>query len=228
MNRENQQWLLEQNKELQAEQRLYDHPEAHKKRFIEAGLNPNLIYGNGSQAGMAFPIDAGGLPPARIDSPDATVSNPVAPFIAASQGVANVGMQQARMQESAIRRQALAIQNEIAKTNPMLNPDVALAVTSEMIATADYKRMVAWKWTDVPAGQNRQALIWEKIEREIQLEMQRLGLNTTDQEIKNKILESKEFENVVKELNAKWLSDSNVTPEHIRQGLMLILSKMLH
>jgi len=56
---------------------------------------------------------------------------------------------------------------------------------------------------------------------------QRIGLNTTDQKIKNQIFESKVFENAVKEIQVKWLKDGNVSPEHIRQGLMLLLSKMV-
>ena len=62
---------------------------------------------------------------------------------------------------------------------------------------------------------------------EVENAVQRLGLNTSDLAIKNQILQSKEFENVVKELNAKFLKDAQVTPEHIRQALMLLLQKMV-
>lgn len=226
MNRENQQWLLEQNRELQREQREYDSPEAQKKRYIEAGLNPNLIYGSPTSAGSAFPIDAGQVPGARVDPPDASFPDVAGAFIRSGQAVLGGVNTAARTQESLMRTQAIELQNEIARTNPMLRPEVAAAVADSLESTAAYKARDARIWMNTPNGEE-QSRQWQKINNELEATFQRLGLNTADLQIKNKILESKEFENVIKELNAKWLKDSQVTPEHIRQGLMLILQKMI-
>lgn len=229
LNRANQQWLLEQQKGLRDEARLYDSPEAQMARLKAAGLNPHLIYGSGSSAGGAFPIDAGQIAPARLDAPQAAMPDPVGNFLAASRGFAGLELTGAKTAESLMRAQSNEIQIEIAKTNPMLSPEVAKAVSKAMENAAELKSAQDWyiknSWID--QGDRTSRIYVAKIENEIALTWQKLGLNTTDLAIKNKILESKEFENAIKEIQTRWLKDGDITPEHIRQGLMLILTKML-
>lgn len=236
INRQNQQWLLQQNKELEAEQRQYDSPQAAMQRFKDAGLNPNLIYGNGSSVGQAFPINAGQMPGVHLPQVDARIPVPdvAGNFIGAAQGLANLGLTEARTSESAVRTQLTSIQSEIAANNPMLSPDVAQAVSDEMMNTAKLKSAQSWyqknSWMDYQDSEGRtntSRVYVAKIHAEVEAMIQKLGLNTSDLAVKNKILESKEFENAVKEINAKWLKDGDITPEHIRQGLMLILQSMM-
>lgn len=226
MNRENQQWLLEQNKALQAEQRQYDSPQSQMARYLEAGLNPHLIYGSGSSAGQAFPVDAGGLAPARIDAPQAGYPEIGSMFLAAQQSLAQTGLLNQRTSESEASTALKSIQTDIAKTNPMLDPSVASWVSESMLEAARVKAVESRSWMTKVRGQDV-VKITAKVNAELEAAMQRLGLNTADLQIKNRILESKEFENMVKEIQAKWLKDAQVSPEHIRQGLMLLLSKML-
>lgn len=218
MNRENQQWILEQNKELQREAREYDSPSSQMSRYLAAGLNPHLIYGSGSNSGGAFPVDFGNIAPSRIDAPAAPFPDFAGSFIRASQAVANVESTQARTALS-------QLQTDIAKTNPMLNPSVASWVSTSLEETARLKAIEARVWlsSESPGYQK----IAAKVNAELDALSQKLGLNTADLAIKNRILESKEFENAVKEIQANWLKDGSVTPEHIRQGLMLLLTKML-
>jgi len=229
LNRANQQWLLEQQKGLRDEARLYDSPEAQMARLKAAGLNPHLIYGSGSSAGGAFPIDAGQIAPARLDAPQAAMPDPIGNYLAASRGFASMDLTGAKTAESLMRTQAQQLQNDIAKNNPMLSPEVARAVSEAMQNAAELKSAQDWymKNSWITQGDRASRLYVAKIQNEIELTWQKLGLNTTDLAIKNKILESKEFENAVKEIQAKWLKDGDISPEHIRQGLMLILTKML-
>lgn len=226
LNRANQDFIFAQERALQEEQRQYDSPAAQMARYKAAGLNPHLIYGSGSSAGSAFPINVPSLPAARLDPPQAGFPDIGGSFIRGSQAYLQAENIQAKTEESYARQQSIAIQNEIAKTNPMLRPEVAATVSDALLETSRLKALEAWRWTEKPDDEN-QIRVWKRIEMEIEAQSQKLGLNTVDLAIRNKILESKEFENVVKELNAKWLQDSQVTPEHIRQGLMLLLSKML-
>lgn len=224
MNRANQQWLLEQNKALQAEQRLYDDPKSQRARYIAAGLNPNIIYGSGSSAGQAFPIDAGSVPGVNIQPPSARWPDIAGSFMAAGQMSAQTQLAQARTEETQSNQALKEIQIDIAKTNPMLNPNVASWVATSMAETARLKTMEARSWL----SSNEQVMkVTQKVNMEIEAMAQRLGLNTLDLSIKNKIFESKEFENAVKKIQVDWLKDGDMSPEHIRQGLMLILSKML-
>lgn len=228
MNRENQQWLLEQQKGIQDEQRRYDSPQAQMARYKEAGLNPNLIYGSGSSAGGAFPIDAGNVPGVNIQSPDASMRGIGNDFISTAQALSTMELQAAKTQESAMKTQSMSLQNEIARTNPMLNPSVAQWVSSAMEEAARLKAQEARFMLHMNPDQDvSDTRYGRKITADIAAMEQRLGLNTADLAIRNRILESKEYENAVKEVQAKWMKDSEITPEHIRQGLMLLLSKMV-
>lgn len=51
-------------------QNEYNSPQAQMKRYQEAGLNPNLIYGSGSSAGTASPINTPDVQPVQYRTPD--------------------------------------------------------------------------------------------------------------------------------------------------------------
>lgn len=226
MNRENQQWLLEQNQRLQEEQRDYDSAAAQMQRYKDAGLNPHLMYGSGGGAGGAFPIDAGNVGSANIQPPSASYPDIAGSFLSAGQSIAQRQLAEARTNESEINQALKSLQIDIAKTNPMLNPGVYDWVTTSMMEAARLKSLESRQWLsrDRDTGMLR---VQDRVNKEIESLSQRLGLNTADLAIKNKILESKEFENAVKEVQAQWLKDGDLSPEHIRQGLMLLLTKML-
>lgn len=238
INRENQQWLMQQERELQKEQREYDSPQAQMKRYIEAGLNPHLIYGTGSSAGQAFPIHAPSMPGVSMAPVDASypdvLGSAASTYMGAMQTQAQIGLAEAKTSESYVRQALTQVQTDIARTNPMLSPGLAQQVAESMLATAKLKEQEAnhlkqgWFMDKTPDGMERARRIYiAKIETEIETMAQRLGLNTADLAIKNKILESKGFENALKEIQSKWLKDAEVTPEHIRQGVMLMMSHFL-
>lgn len=228
MNLQNQEATLQKNLRIQAEQRLYDSPAAQMARYKAAGLNPHLIYGgSGGSAGGAFPVDAGSPGSANIQPPSASYGALGSSFLAAGQTIANTELARARQGEVEMNTALKEIQIDIAKTNPMLSPDVAAWVATSMMEAARLKSIESRHWLGGTHGHTEPMNISKKINMEIEAMAQRLGLNTLDLSIKNKIFESKEFENAVKEIQVAWLKDGDMSPEHIRQGLMLILSKML-
>lgn len=230
MNRENQQWLLQQHKQMSLDQRIYDSPQAQMDRFRAAGLNPNLIYGQGSSGNMGSPVSVPGLPGAQMAPVDMSMNLPGA-FNQGFIGAMQAGLADARIEQTLADTQVKTVQAEIARTNPMLKPYVAEQVTMAMMEAARLKRDEIGILQEREIGPDgyavSESVMSRKIRAEVEALEQRLNLNTSDLEIKNKILESKEFENAIKELQTKWLKDAEVTPEHIRQGLMLILGKMM-
>lgn len=224
MNRDNAIWALEENRKIQNEQRVYDSPEAQMARYKAAGLNPHLIYGSGSSSGGAFPISTGAIAPSRIDAPDASYPDVAGSFLQAGQTLAQTGLASQKIDESQAKSELLSIQIDIAKTNPMLDKGVAEWVSTQALETARLKSLEARQWMTTEEGTMR---IQKKVNAEVEQLVQRLGLNTADLQIKNRILQSKEFENAVKKVQADWLKDGDLSPEHIRQGFMLILSKMI-
>lgn len=207
---------------VQAEAREYDAPKNQMKRFMEAGLNPHLIYGGGSgNSGGSFPFQPAQQQPVQ----EPNYGQAVNAYIGAQQAQAQLAYTQTRTAESGIKQQAIAIQNEIAKTNPMLNPNVYAAVVDMMEQVSSTKAHEAYILGSM--GESGTTPVFRKIEAEVAAMEQKLGLNTADLAIKNRIFESKEFENAVKQLQVAWLQNGEFNAEHIRQGLMLILSKML-
>lgn len=226
MNRDNMEWQLEQNKKLLAEQLAYDSPEAQMQRYKAAGLNPHLIYGQGSSGNQGSPIQFGQAPNVNMGNVDASLPDIGGLVLRSLMSNSQIGLNEARTNESSMKQQLTAIQTEIAKTNPMLNPQVANSVSNAMeyVALQKYQES-AWMTASWSNKENTYAE--RKVVAEVQALEQRLGLNNADLKIRNKIFESKEFENAIKEIQTKWLKDAELTPEHIRQGLMMLLSKMI-
>jgi len=233
MNRANAVWQLEENKRIQQEQRVYDSPENQMARYKAAGLNPHLIYGGGSgSSGGTFPISSPGIAPSRIDAPSASYPDLAGSFLQAGQTMAGTQLATQKAEESEAREALIDVQVDIAKSNPMLNPAVYKSLTASMIAVADAKAkeqdvlwMIREQTTD--SGWRRYTLGSAKIEAEVEALEQKLGLNTEDLKIRNSILQSKEFDNVVKEAMAAWYKDGELTSQHIYQGLMLMLTKWM-
>lgn len=228
MNRANMEWANEQNKKMLAEQLAYDSPEAQMARYKAAGLNPHLIYGSGggSAGNQGSPIQFGQAPNVNMGNVDASIPDIAGNFIRAMQAQSQIGLNEARQDQSQAQKALTEIQTEIARTNPMLNPDVANWVSTSMTETARLKSLESRAWLSEHTETGNMH-IQDKVHNEVEAMSQRLGLNNADLKIRNKILQSKEFENAIKEIEAKWLKDATVTPEHIRQGLMMLLGKMV-
>lgn len=226
VNRDNAMWALEENRKLQQEQRVYDSPENQMARYKAAGLNPHLIYGSGSSsAGGAFPISTQGIAPYRVDAPNASYPDVAGSFMQAGQTLAQTNLAEAKTAESGYKQEALSIQNAIARANPMLDPGVADWVARSLEETARLKAIESRQWLSKSSEGLMRAQ--EKINGELEQMFQKIGLNAVDQNIRNKILESKEFENAIKEIQVNWLKDAEITPQHIYQGILMLLTKML-
>jgi len=239
MNRDNAIWTLEQNKQLQNEQRVYDSPASQMARYKAAGLNPHLIYGNGSSAGSAFPISQQGIAPSRIDAPSASYPDVAGTFLQAGQTIAQTELARAKEVESEHKTQLIDIQRDIAKSNPMLNEYVYKATIFQLESLATQKAqesryMSQMRKDKTTNAEHAMQLGMQKVETDIQKMLSEIGLKGSDLElkqmdkkIKNEILQSKEYENALKKLQVDWMKDGDLTPQHIFQGLMLLLTKMM-
>lgn len=223
MNRENQDYLLRINQGLLDEQRAYDSPSASMQRYKDAGLNPHLIYDKG--ANSSAPIQVGNLPGVNMGSVDASypdiAGGALSNFVATSQ----VQSQQQKIAESEASEALKIAQTEVVKANPMLDPSVAAAVRDMTERVSSAKATEAFYLQQAqPDGRN---MIFRKIENQIaQMEAQ-LGLAGKDQAIRNQILQSKEFENALKQIQVNWMKDGEMTWEHVRQGGMMLMQMLM-
>jgi len=234
MNQQNAMWQLEQNKRIQQEQRVYDSPEAQMARYKAAGLNPHLIYGGGSgSSGGTFPISSPGIAPSRIDAPSASYPDVAGSFVQAGQSLAQTKLAEQKTVESEFKTALIETQTEIAKSNPMLNPHVYRATIFSMEALATQKAQEARYLSDFAPGESS-TRAEQRIQADVAKMFQDLGLGRTqkelmemDKQIKNKILESKEYSNALQKIQVEWMKEGDFTPQHVFQGLMLILQKMM-
>lgn len=71
-NRQQAEWALQEQRKDVADQRAYDSPAEQRKRLAAAGLNPDLVYGNGASGlvsgSFAQAADVGSVSPANVGS----------------------------------------------------------------------------------------------------------------------------------------------------------------
>lgn len=233
LNRANQQWLLGQQKEMTAEQLKYDSPAEQMKRYQDAGLNKNLIYGNGSPGNMGTPTSAGSLPGVNVGQVDAgSLGNLGTEALQGAMMASQVDLTQAKTLESETRTELIGVQKAVAASNPMLDPRVAKGVSDSMLALAEAKAQEG-KWMtsthqdNSTNGQKRMAADLQNLFNRNFLQGASINSSAADLAIKNEILQSKEFDNALKEIQVKWMKDGEMTPQHMYQGLLMILGKMM-
>lgn len=217
----------EKNLEMMKYQNAYNSPEAQMARYEAAGLNKNLVYGQGTPGNMQSAPQLQAAQAPHQEAPDYSFLATLGTQIAQGRLMqSQADLTENKADESGAKKQILETQNAIAKTNPMLDPRVATETRLALIAVANSKR-------------NENTLLWmrdpdqayslgaRKIMADVESLERKLGLLNADQAIKNKVFESKEYENALKEIQVKWMQDGEITPQHIYMGIMLLLTKMM-
>lgn len=131
------QWNLEQW-QREAE---YNSAKAQMQRLEEAGLNPNLMYGQGSPgtAGQVRSEVAASVSPAQVRSPLQTLSSTIIPAISMYQDLQNknaqltVQQKQAQLMDAEIQGKALENIGKQAKN------EILYANASHLAMTSDYR-----------------------------------------------------------------------------------------
>lgn len=229
MNRANAEWALAQNRMLLDEQRMYDSPQAQMDRYKAAGLNPHLIYDK--ITGVSSPISTG-MPAASMQPPDASYPDPSKAFQESMLAQSQVQLQQQKVAESEAKIEVMDAQKGLIKANPYMRPQYVDALVKQLEAVAiDKSNITKEKWktywqVDGVGGFEKSTLGAKEIALTIQNLEQKYELSKKDQEVKAKIVESKEFENDLKEIERNWMRNGDITPQHIYQGIMMLLMKL--
>ncbi|AXH74430.1 MAG: DNA pilot protein [Microviridae sp.] len=214
----------------------YNLPKNQMARFQEAGLNPNLIYGQGNPGNQSAPIQHPGVKPRDFSQ----MLNIAQVMNQTRMTDSQVSATQASVLKTTAQTELTRLQSLVAQKNPLLNEGSYNAIISSLISTADIKasegrikgQEADWKTNgieitkgngDFYKGSNG-AL---KMDQELALLEQKFNLGTTDQAIKAKILESKEFQNAIMEVQKKFMTDFDITPQHIVTFIQLLLMKLL-
>lgn len=198
-------------------QNEYNSPASQMARYKEAGLNPNLIYGQGSSGNMQ---SAPQYPSVETPQLQQVFGSLGTQYQQARLMSAQADLTQQKVSESGVKQDLMRAQENLVKANPYLNTSYVQSMVSQMESIAEMKKSEAHY---MPIQQGKAI---EKITMDLRLLEQRFNLSEQDKQIKAKIIESKQFENAMKEVQMKWLRDGSLNAEHVRLGLMMLMQKL--
>lgn len=235
LNRANAEWAFNKELELRKYQAEYDSPAAMMKRFKEAGLNPNLVYGHGTAAGGSFEAPSApnvpGVGTYQIDA--ASLGNIGTQFMQARLMSEQADLTQAKTDESTVKQDLIKAQEALVKANPYMRQEYVDSMVINLKSIAQLKEQEAQFMLSktVPGFVPGEDVRWErgflKMQTELSTLEKRFSLMSADQKIKAQIVESKEFQNALQEIQVKWMQDAEITPQHIYQGIFMLLQSLM-
>lgn len=200
----------------QREQLEYNSPKNQMLRFQEAGLNPNLMYGQGSPGNWEGSASVPNIDAANYQAAYANIGTQVQQARLLS---SQADLTEQKVQESGIKQELIKTQTAVLAANPYLNKQYVEAFVSQMESAAAIKK-VELQYAPVEKQMNL-----SKIQQEVEVLSQKFNLGSVDAKIKAEILQSKEFQNYLNSLTKKWIEDGGVDGDSIRYGSLLLLQK---
>lgn len=216
----------------------YNSPAAQMKRFADAGLNPHLIYGQGSPGNQSQPLQYPNIEPknyGRIADAIAR-SAELVPMMNQSRLIdSQVQATNAKTRQTTVLTELNKLQARVIAKNPLLDDEGFKATIDALKATAEQKfseSEIAKQRADFMTGKffGDMSLFGpgvQKMQRELDLLEQRFRLSQLDEKLKAEVLKSKEFQNTLLEIQKKWMADGEINPQHILQFVQLLLMKAL-
>lgn len=199
------------------QQNAYNSPRSQMARYQAAGLNPALIYSQGNAGNQSQALSQ----PEGLQNTGTVFSES---YNRSSLAQSQVAVQRATIAQKEAITEVNKLQAQVLEKNPMLDSSYVNALVNSMIATANDKMSQAnvsnlrAHW-EVQNG-------WEKMDAELRLLEQKFDLGTSDQRIKAEVVQSKEFQNAISEIQLKFLRDFEVNPGHILEFVKLLLLKI--
>ena len=214
--------------ELMKYQNSFNSPAAQMQRFKDAGLNPNLIYGQGTPGNMQAPrVPQQG--PARV--PQISMPNPMTDFMQARLMQAQTDLIETKTDESGIKQDLMKVQQQVAEANPYLAPGYLDALVSQMKSNAAIKQQESFfktEMTQVQGGRDTGVPMGiATMQKQFALLEQKFDLGGKDAKIKAQIIQSKAFQNELSRIQTEWMKDAEITPQHIYQFIMMFLQSLM-
>lgn len=219
----------QQNLESQLQ---YNTPQSQMMRYQDAGLNPNLVYGQGNPGNQTAPLQYPDAKPADFQS----AFSQIGPLLNQSlMTQSQVQATDAKTRQTYVMTQLNRLQIQVMEKNPLLDSAGFKAIIDALKSTAEIKGSDAtmkgiesgFKNMEGQGRYGGMKLGEVKLFKELELLEQRFHLGTLDAKIKAEVVQSKEFQNTLLEIQSRWMSDGEITPQHILQFIQLFLMKML-
>lgn len=223
-NMELAQFQADQSKEMLNQQLTYNTPAAQMARFQQAGLNKNLIYGQGNPGNQSVPQTYPDI--GRVDM-QALSGNIVPNLSQLMMTQAQVGAIDAKTRNTYAQTELNKIQQRLLLKNPLLDDEGFKAMIDGLKATAELKQQDAGlRSIQRDVADKSSGHVVSKLFHEVELLEQRFNLGQQDAAIKAQVLKSKEFQNAILEVQKKFMTDGDITPQHILQFVQMLMLKM--
>lgn len=208
----------------------FNSPAAQMQRFKDAGLNPNLVYGQGSPGNMLSKPSVPQQAPSRAPQINFQMPDLSALMLQQSQR----SLVDTKVEESTVKQDLMRVQTQVAAANPYLKPGFLDAVVSQMVNNAaikqqetDFKLQPAQGTVNGVPVEMAYTKGWLMMEKELQLLLNKLDAAGTDLKIKAEIFQSKSFQNELLEIQRNWMKNGEITSQHwFQAGFMLLQSLM--
>lgn len=210
----------------------YNTPAMQMQRFKEAGLNPHLVYGQGSPGNQQAPLTYPDIKPADYQQ----LASQLGPLINQSMLTrSQVQATDAKTRQTYAMTELNKLQARVLEKNPLLDDAGFKATIDALKSSAEIKaaesdvRSQTRDFLLATHTDNVQGLShgWQKLEQEFANLQQRFRLGEADAKLKAEVLTSKEFLNALSEIQVRWMKDGDITPQHILQFIQLLLMKAL-
>lgn len=214
------------NEKYQAQQNEYNAPVNQMARFQQAGLNPNLIYGQGSPGNQTAAVQYPDIKTTDIQSISA--SDAIGMFNQTRLANSQVQAQNASTRQKHAVTELNKLQTKVLEKNPALNDAGFTAIIDGLKASAELKseqvqgQKISNQVSEASAGH-----AVSKVFHEVQVLEQRFKLGQLDAKIKAEVLKSKEFQNAIMEVQKKFMTDGDITPGHILTFIQSLLLKAM-
>lgn len=223
------------NQRYLQQQLEYNTPASQMRRFQEAGLNPNLVYGQGNPGNQSSPQQYPAIQPT-----DYARLMQIVPLINQTRLTdAQVQATNARTRQSGAMTQLNTLQAQVMEKNPLLNDGAYKAIIDGLKSTAELKAAQS----DIEgqkAGFLTKTIIREEgsdyykgtqgeyiMQKQLEILEQKFKLDSLTAEQKAEVLKSQDFKNAILEVQKNFMTEGAITPQHILQFIQLILMKSL-
>lgn len=214
----------EANTRMLKEQLEYNKPKNQMERFQEAGLNPNLIYGQGSPGNQTAPLTYPDIKPTDLSR----IMDAVPLFNQTMLAQSQVQAQNAKTRQTYAVTEVNKLQAKVLAKNPLLDDAGFTAIIDSLKASAAIKGQ-EFQQSQIKTFTDTASANWSvlKLEKEVNLLDQRFKLGELDGSLKAEVLKSKEFQNAILEVQKKFMADGDVGPGQILQFIQSLLLKIL-
>lgn len=225
-------WQHNKNLELLKFQLDYNSPAAQMKRFEEAGLNPHLVYSQGTSGNMQSAPSAPSIQPTDMRLPSLNMLQMAQQVEQIQLMQTQADLNKVKAGESTASAQLKAVQTQLVKANPYLNEGYMNSLISQMESKAKILHgegtasKMLFQYTDVKGNEAMAIPAIMKAEQQAQQLSNMYKLNTVDNKIKAEILQSKEFQNDLDKVWNDFLKQPNLDGDTINRMLIMLITKL--